>query len=78
MILLKEEQNVPLIDVGRCSGCGRCVAVCPLRIITLKTSGYRKHAVITATERCTACGRCFLACPINVICQGAQRNTPVI
>jgi len=65
--LPKEGQSVPLIDIGRCSGCGRCVSACPLRIITLETSGYHKHAVIFQAERCTACGCCILTCLISAI-----------
>ena len=67
MILPKEEQNVPQIDTGRCSGCGRCVAACLQRLITLETTGYRKHAVVTKAKLCTCCGACVTACPLDAI-----------
>lgn len=57
----------PFIDIVRCSGCGRCVAACPQRIITLETVGYRKHAVLTRPEHCTGCAACLNACPLGAI-----------
>ncbi len=61
--------NAPQIDPGRCSGCGRCVAACLLRLITLSASGYRKHAVITRPQDCTGCSACTDACPLEAIRQ---------
>jgi len=54
----------PILSVVRCSGCGRCVAACPERIITLTTDQFRKHATVTDADRCTQCGRCIAACPL--------------
>jgi len=65
---LKPDLNgVPQIDAARCTGCGRCVAACPEKIITLAVSGYRKHAVIERTERCGCCSRCLAECPVEAI-----------
>ncbi|ACD96420.1 4Fe-4S dicluster domain-containing protein [Trichlorobacter lovleyi] len=63
----RQPKAAPLIDTRRCSGCGRCVAVCPERIITLETTHHRKHAVITEPHRCTTCGRCITVCPLEAI-----------
>jgi pyruvate formate lyase activating enzyme len=41
----------------KCTGCGRCIPVCPHHAITLKDG----KAVIDR-EKCTACGRCVKAC----------------
>ncbi|MDD5285376.1 MAG: 4Fe-4S binding protein [Desulfuromonadaceae bacterium] len=60
-------QGVPQIDSARCTGCGRCVAACPQKIITLEVSGYSKHAVIRNTERCSLCGCCVTICPVEAI-----------
>jgi ferredoxin len=59
--------GLPQIDASRCSGCGRCVAACPEKIISLEVDGYRKHAEIVNIERCTSCGRCLLNCPVEAI-----------
>ncbi|NJD37591.1 MAG: 4Fe-4S dicluster domain-containing protein [Geobacter sp.] len=66
-MLPNAEQSVPQIDTGRCSGCGRCVAACPLRLITLETTGYRKHAVIINPDCCIRCKACVKACPLEAI-----------
>ena len=50
-----------------CSGCGRCVAACPLHLITLEVSGFRKNAVIESPEKCTLCRQCAEACPVAAI-----------
>ncbi len=62
-----QSKTTPVIDVARCSGCGRCVAACPQRIITLETASYRKHAVLTELKRCTGCAACRDACPLGAI-----------
>ncbi|MDD2732463.1 MAG: 4Fe-4S binding protein [Desulfuromonadaceae bacterium] len=59
--------DVPKVDSARCSGCGRCVAACPEKIITLETDRFHKNAVILRPDRCTSCGRCVEACPIDVL-----------
>ncbi|MBT1072817.1 4Fe-4S dicluster domain-containing protein [Pelotalea chapellei] len=55
---------------GCCSGCGRCVAACAEKILTLEVSGYRKHAAMLDTSRCTSCGACTAACPLDAISCG--------
>ncbi len=61
------EPAAPDINIKRCSGCGRCVAACPERIITLETEKHRKHAIIIAPQQCSNCGACIAACPIEAI-----------
>jgi Fe-S-cluster-containing hydrogenase component 2 len=60
-------KGLPQIDSALCTGCGRCVAACPEKIITLEVSGYLKHAVIEHTERCGCCSRCLEECPVEAI-----------
>jgi len=59
--------GVPAIDRIRCSGCGRCVAACPEKIISLETIGHHKTAVIRSPVRCTRCQLCVASCPIAAI-----------
>jgi len=56
------EQQVPHIDMGRCTRCGRCAQVC------------RYHAIAVAGEKvlvfpslCHGCGSCATACPVDAI-----------
>ncbi|MDU0460899.1 MAG: 4Fe-4S dicluster domain-containing protein [Geobacteraceae bacterium] len=60
-------RRVPSVIAARCSGCGRCVAVCPPKIISLETAGYRKTAVISRGEDCTGCGECAANCLLDAI-----------
>ena len=46
------------VDVPKCTGCGRCVAVCPQGAITIEADG-KSH---TDREKCTVCGKCENAC----------------
>ncbi|MDD2366313.1 MAG: 4Fe-4S binding protein [Desulfuromonadaceae bacterium] len=55
------------IDKDLCSGCGRCVAACPEKIITLEVIGFRKTATISGTELCRGCYLCMNICPISAI-----------
>lgn len=54
----------PVVDKLRCTGCGRCVAACGSRLITLEVDGFRKHARLSAPERCSGCLACVEACPV--------------
>ena len=55
------------IDTHRCSGCGRCVAACRSRLVTLEETGHRKQASFHSLDKCTNCMNCFRECPLQVI-----------
>lgn len=42
-----------------CNGCGKCIAVCPVRCCIRTADGN----VITDFQKCTACGKCTEVCP---------------
>ena len=46
------------VDIPKCTGCGRCAAVCPNQAITISPEG----KAVTDRARCTVCGRCENAC----------------
>ncbi|MDE1950979.1 MAG: 4Fe-4S binding protein [Burkholderiales bacterium] len=57
----------PGIDPARCTGCGRCVAVCEPHVLSLETRDWTKFAVLHAPESCTGCNWCAPACPFGAI-----------
>ena len=50
-----------IIEKSKCIGCGKCVALCPMKNITLVN---RKAS---ADNRCTMCYRCINNCPNKAI-----------
>ena len=60
--------RLPEIDADRCTGCGRCVAACDPRALSLETRpDWRKSAVLHARDDCTGCSLCALRCPFDAI-----------
>jgi Fe-S-cluster-containing hydrogenase component 2 len=53
---------IPMIDRSICTGCGKCVDVCPPRAIEL----HHKKAHIEE-EFCEECGYCAPECPFQAI-----------
>ncbi len=72
---------LPEIDVDKCTGCGKCVNICPVEAMMLTSANDPKQqnwkvAKLDA-EICLGCGLCVRACPDNVIIL-RQRNKRVI
>lgn len=62
---------LPHVDETTCSGCGKCVAVCPVEAMGLVSANdphkpARKKARVT-TELCLGCGVCARVCPAQSI-----------
>ena len=62
---------IPEIDQSNCTGCSKCVEVCPVEAIALSSANdpkkpKRKQATLIE-ERCLGCGLCVRACPEEVI-----------
>ncbi|HEX7688412.1 MAG TPA: 4Fe-4S binding protein [Burkholderiaceae bacterium] len=63
--------RLPLIDPARCTGCGRCVAACGPRVLSLETVRWRKTATLHDAAGCTGCSLCERRCPFGAIAMGA-------
>lgn len=53
----------PVIDSGRCNGCGLCVLVCPTHALDLRD----ELAVVSDPNACHYTGDCVLICPNQAI-----------
>lgn len=59
------------IDIGLCSGCGKCAAVCPVNALSLESArdaknGKKKMCRLN-TDLCVGCGVCVAQCPSGAI-----------
>ncbi len=53
---------IPVVDGGRCDGCGRCAEVCQYHAIVVIGA-----KVLVFPELCHGCGSCTLQCPHTAI-----------
>ena len=60
---LQTGQPVPLIDTGRCDGCGLCIRACANNVLAVQDS----KAVVARPESCEYTGLCALICPKEAI-----------
>ena len=76
MSKLRAAPRLPAVDADRCTGCGRCVAACEPRVLSLETMNWRKSAVLHRRDDCTGCSLCALKCPIQAITMKRPATTP--
>jgi Na+-translocating ferredoxin:NAD+ oxidoreductase RNF subunit RnfB len=81
------DDGIPLVDAEKCTGCGKCVAVCPKDVIELQAwsgcvaincnSQWKGKDVKNVCEvGCISCLACVKACPWDAIAMNG--NIPVI
>lgn len=51
------------LETELCTGCGRCLEVCPHRVFDLKSG----KSEIISKDSCMECGACAKNCPFNAI-----------
>jgi len=62
-------KNLPSIEIGACTGCGKCVEVCPRNVLIMEDG----RAKATNTVECSLCKLCIGQCEA-----GAMKVTPVL
>ncbi len=60
-------RRLPAINAERCTGCGRCVAVCEPHLLSLEVVHWRKFAALRDPPLCTGCSFCAAVCPFHAI-----------
>ncbi len=51
------------IDLEKCTGCGRCIEVCPHQVFSLQNS----KTQIIDKDSCMECGACAKNCPFKAL-----------
>ncbi|HEY5555708.1 mercury methylation ferredoxin HgcB [Acetobacterium sp.] len=51
------------LDLDQCTGCGRCIEVCPHQVFELKNG----KSIIIDKDSCMECGACAKNCSFNAI-----------
>ncbi|MBN1957356.1 MAG: 4Fe-4S dicluster domain-containing protein [Desulfuromonadales bacterium] len=73
---------IPVIAQDKCTGCGKCVNVCPVEAIALASANdphkpKRRHATLIE-DRCLGCGLCVRNCPEEGAIKLEQRPERVL
>jgi len=62
---------IPEINIENCTGCGKCVALCPVEAMTLIRANDPHHPkkmkAKLDTEQCIGCGVCLKGCKVNAL-----------
>ena len=87
-IFTDPEKKIVVVDPGKCTGCGLCIAECPLNLIELVPGetkiaflcNYQPIRDIPGREKCdygcTHCRKCFKACEDEAIVWNKEEAVP--
>jgi len=64
--------KIPSLDISRCTGCGKCAAICEFNCIAVV-----KERAVIFPDLCHSCGGCSLVCPEKCISE-IESKTGVI
>jgi len=59
---------MPWVNKSMCTGCGACVAECPVEAISLDD-----HVAVIDEAECIRCGRCHDVCPEEAVRHDGER-----
>lgn len=59
--------GVRTIDESLCTGCGTCVAQCPMDVLRLVTYRGKVRAIVRYLRDCQSCALCEEECPEGAI-----------
>jgi electron transport complex protein RnfC len=67
-VLVFSEEDVKVDPVSPCLRCGRCVEICPLRLMPVWMAAYAENGYLDEAEKfrvmdCCECGACTYVCP---------------
>ena len=57
--MARQIDSIFIVDDDLCYGCGACIALCPIDVLTLDN-----RLAIVDEENCTHCEHCIPSCPV--------------
>lgn len=54
--------KIPVIDHNKCTRCGRCIYICPHRVLILE-----EEKVRVTVDECMLCSHCYTVCPVDAV-----------